>query len=66
MFHVCLHTSSVSVENSNTVALDRDIALTIGWIQSVLHSAILQLPDSVVCMSEKIEAVMAINKVLLP
>ena len=45
------------------VDIDRDIALTLGWIQSVLHQAILQLPESVCSATDKIEAVMAINKV---
>lgn len=43
--------------------LDRDIALTLGWIQSVLQKAILELPESTCPAAEKIEAVMAINKV---
>ena len=47
------------------VDIDRDIALTLGWIQSVLHQAILQLPESVCSATDKIEAVMAINKVYI-
>ncbi len=39
--------------------------MTLGWIQTVLHTAILQLPESTCPASEKIEAVSAINKVSL-
>lgn len=37
----------------------------LGWIQTVLHSAILQIPEDKCPASEKIEAVAAINKVRL-
>lgn len=35
----------------------------LGWVQSVLHSAILKIPDTTVSAADKIEAIVAINKV---
>ncbi|TFK48107.1 hypothetical protein OE88DRAFT_1665207 [Heliocybe sulcata] len=42
----------------------RDIALTMGWIQSILQTALLQVPDSQLSMADKIAAITAINKVM--
>lgn len=35
----------------------------LGWVQSVLHSAILKIPDTTVSAADKIDAIVAINKV---
>ncbi|EKM59249.1 uncharacterized protein PHACADRAFT_249564 [Phanerochaete carnosa HHB-10118-sp] len=42
----------------------RDCALALGLVQTLLQSAILQLPDRTATMSTKIEAVAAITKVI--
>lgn len=43
--------------------LDRDCALTFCWLENVLNTTILQLPEGELCMQDKIGAVTAINKV---
>lgn len=43
--------------------LDRDIALTLGWVLTVLQTSILQLPEDQLTTPEKVEALAAINKV---
>ena len=43
---------------------DRDCALTLGWVGTVLQTATLQLPEDKLSMKEKIDAVGAINKIL--
>ncbi|KAI0030371.1 Protoglobin-domain-containing protein [Vararia minispora EC-137] len=42
----------------------RDCALTLGWVQNVLHTAILSVPEDQLSMQNKITAVTAFNKVL--
>lgn len=42
---------------------DRDIALTLGWVLTVLQTSILQLPEDQLSTTEKVEALAAINKV---
>ncbi|KAI9001358.1 Protoglobin-domain-containing protein [Trametes punicea] len=65
-----MHTGASPFKHQRTMGIAplnvpyRDIALTLGWIQTVLHSAILQLPESKCPASDKIEAIAAINKVL--
>ncbi|KAI0772026.1 Protoglobin-domain-containing protein [Trametes elegans] len=65
-----MHTGASPFKHQRTMGIAplnvpyRDIALMIGWLQSVLHEAILRLPESKCSMSEKIEAIAAINKVL--
>ncbi|KAH9927176.1 Protoglobin-domain-containing protein [Epithele typhae] len=58
------HQRTMGIAPLNVPCKYRDIAMTLGWIQSILHKAILQLPESTCPASEKIEAVTAINKVL--
>lgn len=57
-YHPCLLKVSFADRAS-----DRDCALTLGWIQTLLTTAILQLPEDTANMSTKIDAVSAINKV---
>ncbi|RDX53668.1 hypothetical protein OH76DRAFT_1453488 [Lentinus brumalis] len=65
-----MHTGASPFKHQRTMGIAplnvpyRDIAMTLGWIQTVLHTAILQLPESTCPASEKIEAISAINKVL--
>ncbi|KAI0650220.1 Protoglobin-domain-containing protein [Trametes meyenii] len=65
-----MHTGASPFKHQRTMGIAplnvpyRDVALMLGWIQTVLHSAILSIPDSTCPASEKIEAVSAINKVL--
>ncbi|EJF62819.1 Protoglobin-domain-containing protein [Dichomitus squalens] len=65
-----MHTGASPFKHQRTMGIAplnvpyRDIALMLGWIQSILHSAILQIPESVCSATEKVEAVVAINKVL--
>ncbi|OJT10362.1 hypothetical protein TRAPUB_13121 [Trametes pubescens] len=65
-----MHTGASPFKHQRTMGIAplnvpyRDIALMLGWIQTVLHSAILQIPEDKCPMSEKIEAVAAISKVL--
>ncbi|RDB22203.1 hypothetical protein Hypma_010721 [Hypsizygus marmoreus] len=42
----------------------RDCALTLGWVQTVLQTAVLQLPDEKLSLPEKIHAIAAISKVI--
>jgi len=42
----------------------RDCALTLGLVQNILQTAILQLPEETASMQTKIDAVSAINKVI--
>ncbi len=35
----------------------------LGWVQSVLHSAIFKMPETSISAADKIEAIVAINKV---
>jgi len=42
----------------------RDCGLTLGLVQNILQTAILQLPEETASMQTKIEAVSAINKVI--
>lgn len=46
-----------------TLTLDRDCALTLGWVQTILNTAILQLPESFAPLSLKTDAIAAISKV---
>ena len=50
-----------SYETDN--ATDRDVALALGWVHTLLTTAILQLPEEMVTMPVKIDAVAAVNKV---
>ena len=49
--------------SSNPNHPDRDCALTLGWVQTVLHTALLSVPEADLAMSEKVEAIGALNKV---
>lgn len=42
---------------------DRDCALALGWVHTLLSTAILRLPEELASTSVKIDAVAAINKV---
>lgn len=42
----------------------RDIGLTLGWVQSILQTGILRVPESDLSMEDKIAAITAINKVI--
>ncbi|KIY52768.1 hypothetical protein FISHEDRAFT_34784 [Fistulina hepatica ATCC 64428] len=42
----------------------RDCGLTLGWVLTVLQTAVLQVPEDKLSMPEKIAAVTAINKVI--
>ncbi|PIL36931.1 hypothetical protein GSI_00621 [Ganoderma sinense ZZ0214-1] len=65
-----MHTGASPFKHQRTMGIAplnvpyRDIALMLGWVQSALHSAILNIPDTTVSAADKIEAVVAINKVL--
>ncbi|OBZ76461.1 hypothetical protein A0H81_03743 [Grifola frondosa] len=65
-----MHTGASPFKHQRTMGITplnvpyRDCALTLGWVQTVLQTAILQLSDNIVTVSEKIEAVSAINKVI--
>ncbi|KIP10682.1 hypothetical protein PHLGIDRAFT_84649 [Phlebiopsis gigantea 11061_1 CR5-6] len=42
----------------------RDVALALGWVQTLLTTAILQLPEDMASMTVKIDTVAAVNKVI--
>ncbi|ESK96911.1 hypothetical protein Moror_6489 [Moniliophthora roreri MCA 2997] len=42
----------------------RDCALTLGWVENVLHTAVLRLPEEQLPMGDKISAVSALSKVI--
>lgn len=42
---------------------DRDIAISLGWVQTLLGRAILSLPEDKADMTLKMDAIAAINKV---
>jgi hypothetical protein len=61
MYHVCPF-SLVSQTLADLLA-DRDCAIALGWVHTLLTTAILNLPETLASMGVKIEAVAAINKV---
>ncbi|KIK59842.1 hypothetical protein GYMLUDRAFT_169079 [Collybiopsis luxurians FD-317 M1] len=63
-----MHTGVKSFKHRNHVSPlivpYRDCALTLGWVQTVLQTAILKLTEEELSSSEKISAVASIGKVL--
>ena len=45
------------------ISIDRDCAMALGWVHTLLTTAILNLPESLASVQVKTEAVAAINKV---
>ncbi|KZT24319.1 hypothetical protein NEOLEDRAFT_1135099, partial [Neolentinus lepideus HHB14362 ss-1] len=64
-----MHTGASPFKHQRTMGIKplnvpyRDCALTLGWIQSILQSALLRVPDAQLSMADKIAALTAINKV---
>ncbi|KZV73417.1 hypothetical protein PENSPDRAFT_648950 [Peniophora sp. CONT] len=63
-----MHTGVKSFKHRTTVSPlhvpYRDCALTLGWVQTVLHTALLGVPEAELSMAEKVEAIGALNKIL--
>lgn len=51
------------IEGLTCCLLDRDCALTLGLVQTVIQTAILGLPDDVASIFEKTESISAVTKV---
>ncbi|KAJ3551956.1 hypothetical protein NM688_g4414 [Phlebia brevispora] len=65
-----MHTGHSPFKHQKTMGIKplnvpyRDCALTLGWVQTILNTAILQLPDNVASLTLKTDAVTAVNKVI--
>lgn len=65
-----MHTGHSPFKHQKTMGIKplnvpyRDCALTLGWVQTILTTAVLQLPDSAASLALKMDAIAALNKVI--
>ncbi|EIN08029.1 hypothetical protein PUNSTDRAFT_104235 [Punctularia strigosozonata HHB-11173 SS5] len=65
-----MHTGESPFKHQRTMGIPplnvpyRDCALTLGWVQTVIQTAILQVPEERLPMAKKIEGIQALTKVM--